>query len=67
MITDLRLEEVINIVFRYYKLEEEIGLLVNALEQQQFKDKVGLHALKEPSALSETDLEKIKSAVRDKH
>lgn len=67
IITDLRTEDVIKIVFRYYRLEEEIGLLVNALEQQQFKDKVGLHALKEPGPMSEMDIEKIKRAVKDKH
>lgn len=67
IITDIRTEEVIKIVFRYYELEDKIDVIINSLENEQFQKKIGMNADVEPGKLSDTQLEVLKASVRDKH
>lgn len=69
IITDIRTQQVLQIAFKYYQLEEKVNRIVNNLEQKQFELQVGIHASSTaPGSMVDDDfLEKIRFAVRDKH
>jgi hypothetical protein len=69
VITDIRTQEVLQIAYKYYLLEEKISLLVNELEHKQFELQIGINATDTvPGSVVDDDFrEKIKLAVRDKH
>ena len=69
IITDIRTDEVLKIASDYGILDEEIGNIINDIEQEQVRQKVGIH--KDNKKLGTkpdgVELEKLISIIKDKH
>jgi uncharacterized protein YutE (UPF0331/DUF86 family) len=69
IITDIRTDEILKIASDYGMLGEKVGDIVNNLESDQVKQKVGIH--KDNSKLGKKpdgfELEKLISSIKDKH
>ena len=69
IITDITTDEVSKIAYNYSILYNEIGDIVNSIEREQVKLKVGIHKnnIKLGIKPDEMELEKIISSIKDKH
>lgn len=69
IITDIRTRDLLDIAKRYYELEEKVGGIVSELEQDQFKQKIGIYGSDIPPERKITgiELKRLQSRVRDKH
>ena len=68
IITDIKTKELVEISYKYELLSEEIRIILSQIETQQFKNKVGYHALKDPHReRNQNHIEELFSMVNDKH
>lgn len=69
IITDIRTDEVFKIAYNYAMLNDKVGSIVNSIEQEQVKQKVGIHKnnVKLGIKPDKMELEKIISNIKDKH
>lgn len=69
IITDIRTDEIFDIAHKYAILDSKIGCIVNNLEQEQVKQKVGIHKNNNDLGTKPdgVELERIISCIKDKH
>ena len=69
IITDIRTEDIKQILFRYYELDDKVWKIVNTLEKRQFEQEIGLYGNGiEPGTEIKGELKLIlNSQIRDKH
>lgn len=69
IITDIRTDEIFDISHNYAILDSKIGDIVNNLEQEQVKQKVGIHKNNNDLGTKPNgvELERIISCIKDKH
>lgn len=69
IITDIRTDEVFKIAYNYAILNDKVGSIVNSIEQEQVKQKVGINKnnVKLGIKPDKMELERIISNIKDKH
>lgn len=69
IITDLRTQDILTIVIRYGELQEKIDIIINTLEAEQHRSKIGIYATGAAPGqrVNDEEMKRIISAVNDKH
>lgn len=69
IITDIRTDEVVEISHNYAILNDKVGAIINSIEQNQVKLKVGIHKNNTKLGIKpdKMELKEIISSIKDKH
>ncbi|QYJ67836.1 hypothetical protein [Flavobacterium litorale] len=68
VITDIKTFELLEIAYKYEQLCEDIRIILSKIETEQYENKIGYHALKNPHREKKQDfVDQLFSMVNDKH